>query len=1114
MAALPAPVSIEVKYDTGSLTKTNSAGNWAQTWASSDTEHGLVIDVSANNMPVRTTGNLEIYAGQSGRANITFTTADEWYVSAYSFTATATEGSLTLTHNGTESTLDATHSAEVSETFTVGQDPSMVLAGSNKGVTFSDFTVVLSYRDPADYALSVDQAPADETYAGMAVTNIVGDHFNTFTTWYHLMNGKSFFTGASLADAGTNRENAYGDEYLYCVVKTDAGYALYNKGAGVATAVNGAVLTSDKVTANGADVDAYFAQKFVPVTVEGGSMTREDNNATNMWRSTWTSSTEPTVTFSGSKNNMSTTDSQSTYVPTGDFRLETGSASGGDFTWSFGGGLTNYISDYTFLARKESTDADDCKITPNGGAQVTLTDYNKRISASGFDDTKTASFVQNAKNLKGMIISDVYVTVRRLLANYCDRIGQPIFFNEGVERRIPAIACVAKGEHAGRLVAIFDYRHNGGDIGFNGNISLEIAVSDDNGATWSEPDYCRDADGNAVTTFPADLAVSNHNMAYYQADPNQYWNFAFGDAAIVADRESDRLLMLAVGGPTSLWNGRYDKPNQCVRWYSEDGGDTWTPAQRITYDILDLFNGEPQFGKIDSHFIGSGRIMQSRYVKVGEYYRLYAVTATQNNGAQGTTRNYVLYSDDFGMTWAVLGGNDVCPVATGDGDECKAEELPDGSVLIAGRRRTGNRNFNIFRYTDATDGQGVWTGQTVTNMGFGSINACNGEIMILPAKDNVSGEACYLALQSFPYGGGRNYVSIAYKGLKTGADIATSASFTTWEGRYRVSDRASVYSTMAWQADNKLAFFYEEYRPRISGYYLNFTLEEITDGQYSYLPDAGNRTAIRMTEELLEIRSKEDMTSKYVGQPIRSDDLFEQSIDAYYDAPSYRAYVKANKLQYEGNGLIPVVNNGGYRLISAHNGTYNLDGDRFLATDGSTLTASPTDENNTFKAIESNGNYKLYNAARGVYVANTPAATNTSVPVTTNADEAGEYSIVSAFSGQSNLTCVNPGHGTYGSLHMDGSQKIVIWSAGAQASQWYMELVDVPDGYQVPEATEPAYDDYDFDYEKNEPVGPANSISEVVVPVADECYFDLQGRRVAKPSHGIFISNTGRKVAF
>jgi len=958
--------------------------------------------------------------------------------------------------------------------------------------------------------LEVDAAPTGDKIGDLVQTDIVNGHFNTFTTWYHLLDGKNFLVGATASDGGSEVRNVYDDSHLFCVV----GGALYNKEGGVATPVSGAVVDASGVTINGKTVEVRFAQKFCPVKPELGVTSRSDGNATNKWRGTWTSNYEPTVLFTGNANNMTTTASGNSIVDSGDFQLERGSL--GSCTWSFSGTTNNIVTDFTFLAKKSSDYTNETKFTPVGSDEVVLTVNYQRVTCSGYDgETKLAGFSQAGTNGNGAIVTDMYVTLRRSYARVNEREGYVIYPRTNVERRIPAIARVYEGEHAGRLVTIYDYRHNGGDIG-GGNISLQISVSDDNGATWSEPAYLKDADGNAVTTFPAELDKNTGKWAEFQQDNNKNWNAAFGDAAIVADRESGKMLLMAVGGTVMFFNGRRDNPNQCVRWTSEDGGETWTPATNVTEDILKLFDGEPRYGYIDSQFIGSGRIMQSRYVKVGEYYRVYAVISSQNNG--GTTRNFMLYSDDFGQNWAVLGGADQCPVDDDNGDECKAEELPDGSVVLAGRNRYGNRNFNVFRYTDVTNGRGKWIGHVKTDMGFGAINACDGEIMVLPAVCNDDNTDCYLVLQSFPYGGSRKFVSIAYQGIKEGAKMIDANMFTTWEGRYRISDGASVYSTMAWQANDKLAFFWEN--KETNGTYLDLTLEEITDGHYSYKPDTGNATALRLTRELMEERMKEDfkvLEGNYVGQLLPgSADAIARVGAEYLASPSYNTYVKFNKLVYDGV-TVPVVDNGGYTFVSAHDGVYtSFTEPLYLDHDGTKLIATETDAESNVFTIEptEGGNYLLHSKAANVYVCNLAEAAETDVPVSAEKSLAGEYRFILNGMGHTAISNVTPGNATRPAIHLARSKKIVPWTNGAEASQWYMELCEEPDGYVAPEFEEPEYDDYDFDYENNRPAAGEGGIFELngKLPEADEVYFDLQGRRIAKPARGLYLTPSGRKL--
>lgn len=75
-------------------------------------------------------------------------------------------------------------------------------------------------------------------------------------------------------------------------------------------------------------------------------------------------------------------------------------------------------------------------------------------------------------------------------------------------------------------------------------------------------------------------------------------------------------------------------------------------------------------------FFTSGRIARSSRIKVGTHYRIYSALATK----QG---NRVLYSDNLGKTWNVLGNYSNAAQTAPKGDEAKIEELPNGNVLIS-----------------------------------------------------------------------------------------------------------------------------------------------------------------------------------------------------------------------------------------------------------------------------------------------------------------------------------------------------------------------------------------------------------------------------------------------
>ena len=195
-----------------------------------------------------------------------------------------------------------------------------------------------------------------------------------------------------------------------------------------------------------------------------------------------------------------------------------------------------------------------------------------------------------------------------------------------VPYRIPAIATCSDGT----LIAVADYRYCGGDIGY-GAVDLHYRLSEDNGLTWGTERILADGTGNEDD-------VKN---------PQTAWRYAFGDCAIVADRESSEVVVLCVGGKTVYSRATRHNPNRVVLFRSHDNGRTWDQGRELTDQIYSLFDCRVE-GPVQSLFVGSGKIHQSRYVKVGQYYRLYAALCTLSG-------NFVVYSDDLGNSWQLLG---------------------------------------------------------------------------------------------------------------------------------------------------------------------------------------------------------------------------------------------------------------------------------------------------------------------------------------------------------------------------------------------------------------------------------------------------------------------------
>lgn len=390
--------------------------------------------------------------------------------------------------------------------------------------------------------------------------------------------------------------------------------------------------------------------------------------------------------------------------------------------------------------------------------------------------------------------------------------------------RIPAI--VAYGDN---IVAFSDNRSGvtdatvWGDVGSVGNISIEACFSSDRGRTWSKPSV-------AVMGFGTGTFDQSH-----------------GDAAVVRDRLTGRMLMMCASGTTGYGQSNataadnYATALKVGRYYSVDGGRTWN-GRDVTADVYNIFGPE-----VKRLFFASGRICQSRIIKKGFYHRIYSAVTT-NLGA------LVVYSDDFGSTWQALGGAEARPAPKGD--ESKIEELPDGSVLLS-CRMYGGRYFNVFRYS-ADYNEGTWAepvASTSTDDGTAAIeNATNGEVLIVPAT-GADGRKVYVALQSSPRGSEGQHtnncdkrcnVSIYWKAF---ADAAQMSDVSQWVGGWKykhVTSGNSAYSTMDVCGNGDIAFIYEDngvhFRLGSQGcevydmMFRSFTLSDITDGAYQYRP--------------------------------------------------------------------------------------------------------------------------------------------------------------------------------------------------------------------------------------------------------------------------------------
>ena len=847
--------------------------------------------------------------------------------------------------------------------------------GDNDG-KFGDF--MANGGHIIDVTLEVTEPQEGETVKIFNTTTIENNAFAEGTTWYTLQIGANGYVidnnnGATYIALDEVKSDAGNDAQLWAFVGDNTnGHKLYNKQAGTGkvlaapTTMNGTtgaasypilvdaeavpagytdlwlfmessdlgegdtyyymyekgypmnkVNNRDNILAfwnGGADagstVNVRFAQGEVAINKLTGNWAA--SNAAGTWASSWKSTATPKVTLAQSegKNNMAY------YNGGNDIQLFTclaEAASNGVYSSTYnisaeeGYAIGGYSFDFV------SSGTNDVTVTPANAAGVTANSSTaKQVVVTGQEESTLSFTVTSSSNMFANT-SNFRVTVMRS-ADPVEE-AQDIFVTNrgGIPYRIPAIAMAKNGD----LIAVADYRHSGSDIGVvnNGRIDLHARISKTNGASWGSRFSIVEGQG---------------------ASSPDFMHVGFGDPAIVADRESNRVLVLSCAGNVSFQNGTRNNHQNIARFYSEDNGATWSEPVDIADAIYAMWDNSSH-GPVMAMFVGSGKIHQSRYVKVNNYYRLYCAVLLKNKNA--TYTNFVLYSDDFGGSWNVLGGVNTAPIPSG-GDEPKVEELPNGNVVISSRI-SGGRDFNIFTFTDKEAATGSWGTRATSNSSNNGIvaqgNSTNGEILIFPAVRNEDGANVWMALQSVPFGSGRNNVGIYYKELASESDYNTPANFAKdWDGRHQASYLGSAYSTMCFQQDSTIAFLYEEstYGADYTIVYKNYTLEQITGKAYSIgkgeAPEVGPEGPNEATVALVA-EAKELMNNSGIGYPGETPRaILQTAIDA----------AEAD----------PTTSNGAKLEVAMEN--YIVSTDIVIPEDGKTYT---------FTAVWSDKEYYIYN---------------------------------------------------------------------------------------------------------------------------------------------------------
>ena len=352
--------------------------------------------------------------------------------------------------------------------------------------------------------------------------------------------------------------------------------------------------------------------------------------------------------------------------------------------------------------------------------------------------------------------------------------------------RIPAIVTA----HDGSLVIATDKRKNNQND-LPDDIDVLINRSTDGGKTWSEP-----------------LTIAQGTG----------YGAGFGDAGLARTNEENGLICVFVGGK-GFFGGTPTDPNRTYICKSNDNGQSWTAPIDITPQLFGSECSDPVRRNWNASFCASGAGLLTRD---GTICFVAAVRETSDSSV-GSVSNYVYYSEDNGTTWKV---SSVCK--PNNGNEAKIVELNDGSWLVSIRNQSKGSRY----YTISKDRGQTWSEVKLWNEMYEP--GCNGDLIrYTSTKDGYDRNRL---LHSVPFD------AVSRKNMSVFVSYDEGES---WSVHKTICPGNGAYSSICILPDGTIGVYTEEdyMTPDMSTFFLNFTLDWLTDGEDTYtLPDGSELT--------------------------------------------------------------------------------------------------------------------------------------------------------------------------------------------------------------------------------------------------------------------------------